>query len=289
MTQRGGTKGRSALDWVGIFLRGMAMGTADLVPGVSGGTIAFLTGIYEELLASLAGLRWSLVGVARRDGIAAAWKAGNFNFLLALVAGMASAVVGFSGLLHFLLEQHPVLLWSFFFGLVAASVPTMLRGTTMNGTSMRHAAGAVVVGAFIAWTVTGLPELIADPGLMELVLAGALGICAMLLPGISGSFVLVILGAYPVVIKAVAELDFLRLGAVGVGMLAGLLLFSRGLDRLFRRHRDVAVALLSGFLLGSLRKLWPWEGAPVGDIWPAAICALAGAGIMLLLSRVSRA
>lgn len=277
---------RSIADWFGIALRGLAMGTADLVPGVSGGTIAFLTGIYEELLGTLAGLRWSLIGVLKREGLSATWKKANLGFLTVLIGGMGAALVGLAGLLHHLLEVHPVLLWAFFFGLVSASVPAMLRDTPMRTLGK---SGAFVTGALAAWTITGLPELIAEPGLLELVLAGSLAICAMILPGISGSFVLVILGAYAVVIKAVAELDFVRLGAVALGCGLGLLLFSRALDRLFRKHRELAVALLSGFLLGSLRKLWPWQNGPVDDQWPLALaCALVGAGVLFALTRWSR-
>jgi putative membrane protein len=289
---------RSRAEWVGVILRGMAMGTADLVPGVSGGTIAFLTGIYEELLGTLAGLRLSLFGVLKREGLAAAWKQSNLSFLMALVGGMGIAVVALAGFLHHLLEAHPVLLWAFFFGLVAASVPAMLRDTAMlPGAGIRRGMwtkkagqwGVFGLGAVAAWTITGLPELISDPGLAELVLAGACAICAMILPGISGSFILVILGAYAEVIKAVAELDFLRLGAVGIGCALGLLLFSRALDGLFRKYREMAVALLSGFLLGSLRKLWPWQDGPIDDQWLVATgCALIGAAMLWVLTALSR-
>jgi putative membrane protein len=290
--QKNSKNRRSRSDWVGVILRGMAMGTADLVPGVSGGTIAFLTGIYEELLGTLAGLRLSLFGVLKREGLAAAWRQSNLAFLMALVGGMGVAVVALAGLLHHLLEAHPVLLWAFFFGWVAASVPAMLRDTGMlPGALIKNVGhwGIFGLGAVTAWTITGLPELISEPGLAELVLAGACAICAMILPGISGSFILVILGAYAVVIKAVAELDFLRLGAVGIGCALGLLLFSRALDGLFRKYREMAVALLSGFLLGSLRKLWPWQDGPIDDQWLAATgCALIGAAVLWILTALSR-
>ena len=249
---------RDAKAWLRLGLRGMAMGAADLVPGVSGGTVAFIAGIYEELLDTLGGLGLGTLRDLFKEGPLVTWKRYNLGFLAALGVGIGVSAVLLAGALHHLLEHHPVLLWSFFFGLVAASVPFMLRDIPR-----RAFAGPALVmlltGAVIAWWLTGLPPLMQGHHPAFLFGAGAIAICAMILPGISGSFILVILGAYSSVIGALKSFDVVRIVAFASGALSGLLGFSKGLGWIFRRHRELAMALLSGFLIGSLRKLWPWK------------------------------
>lgn len=249
---------RTTKAWFTLGLRGMAMGAADLVPGVSGGTVAFIAGIYEELLDTLGGLGMGTLTCLFREGPATAWKRYNLGFLLALVMGIGLSVVLLAGALHHLLLHHPVRLWSFFFGLVAASVPFMLRDIP-RGAFKAPVLGALALGASVAWWLTGLPPLMQGNHPAFLFAAGAVAICAMILPGISGSFILVILGAYAAVIGALKSFDLVRIVAFASGALAGLLGFSKGLGWVFRRHRETAMALLSGFLIGSLRKLWPWK------------------------------
>lgn len=244
--------------WVSLYFKGTAMGAADLVPGVSGGTVAFITGIYEELLDTLGGLGFGTLKTLFTKGPVAMWKAYNFGFLLVLVAGIGSAVVALAGGLHHLLLHHPVLLWAFFFGLVAASVPFMLRDIPREAWAWPQWA-ALVAGAGFAWWLTGLPPMMQGNEPVFLFGAGAIAICAMILPGISGSFILVILGAYSSVIGALKSVDILRIVSFAAGALCGLLGFSKGLGWVFRTHRPLAMALLSGFLIGSLRKLWPWK------------------------------
>jgi putative membrane protein len=245
-------------DWLRLGLRGMAMGAADLVPGVSGGTIAFITGIYEELLTTIGGLGMGTVRSFFSKGPWVTWKDYNLNFLTMLGLGIVTSVALLAGLLHHLLEEEPVLLWSFFFGLVAASVPLMLREVERT---QIDAASLVLflTGATLAWWLTGLPPLVQGDAPVFLFLSGALAICAMILPGISGSFVLVLLGAYSAVIGAIKGFDVTRIAAFAAGVISGLLGFSKGLGWIFRRHRAMAIMLLSGFLVGSLRKLWPWK------------------------------
>ena len=201
---------RSPKQWWGLGLRGMAMGAADLVPGVSGGTVAFIVGIYEELLTTIGGLGLSTVRDLFRDGLVATWRRYNLGFLAALGAGIVTSVALLAGLLHHLLAEHPVLLWSFFFGLVAASVPLMLREIPRSDRG--PAVGvALLVGAGIAWWLTGLPPLVQSDAPLFLFVSGAIAICAMILPGISGSFILVLLGAYSAVIGALKGLDLVRI------------------------------------------------------------------------------
>lgn len=244
--------------WLGLGIKGMAMGAADLVPGVSGGTVAFIVGIYEELLDTLGGLGWGVIQSLFSAGPLATWRQYNLGFLATLAGGIGLSVVLLAGALHHLLLHHPVPLWAFFFGLVAASTPLMLKDIPRKAWN----ASTVLIllfGAALAWWLTGLPPLIQGDQPAFLFGAGAIAICAMILPGISGSFILVLLGAYSAVIGALKSMDVIRIVSFAGGALSGLLGFSKALGWVFRNHRQWAVALLSGFLVGSLRKLWPWK------------------------------
>ena len=302
---------RSAKEWLGLVLKGMAMGAADVVPGVSGGTVAFITGIYQELLKTIGGLGLSTVQTLLKDGPLAAWRKANFGFLAALLVGILCSVLSLAGALHHLLEHEPVLLWAFFFGLVAASVPFMLAEFP-RAQGRSAAAIALVLGAAFAWWITGLPPLIQGDSHLFLLLSGAVAICAMILPGISGSFILVLLGAYSAVIGALKGLDVGRVFAFAGGAVVGQLSFSKALGWAFEKHRPIAMALLSGFLIGSLRKLWPWKENvkalfvhsdgrveylqqnvsplthPDAELVPALVCALIGALAVGLLGRWGR-
>ena len=297
---------RSVRNWAGVYAKGLAMGLADLVPGVSGGTIAFISGIYDELVATIAGLDRRLLGAFREGGVRGVWQAGNLGFLTVLLAGIGTSVFSFAGLLHWLLANRPVELWAFFFGLVAASVPLVGRRVADRRAGTWTLAAA---GVTLAAVVTSLPPLIRSDAPLFLATAAAVAACAMILPGISGSFILLILGAYAPVIGALADVDFVRLAAVGLGVVTGLLTFSRALRRLLARHRPPTLAVLTGFLLGSLNALWPWKAQirelythsdgritwllanrwPEGasEIWPAAALALVGAAAVLAIDRVA--
>ncbi len=239
-----------------ITLKGMAMGAADVVPGVSGGTIAFISGIYEELITSINNINWSLIRLWRTSGIKAVWKQINGNFLLALVIGIAISIFSLAKFIGWLLENEPVLLWSFFFGLVLASI--LFVGKAIEKWNAA-AVFMLVFGAGIAYFVTTLPPTSNATALPFLFLSGALAICAMILPGISGAFILVLLGAYKTVLDAVDAKDFKILITVALGALFGLLSFSRLLKWMFNHHRNMTLAMLTGFIIGSLNKIWPWK------------------------------
>lgn len=282
------------------------MGLADLVPGVSGGTIAFISGIYDELVATIAGLDRRLLGALREEGVRGAWQAGNLGFLAVLLAGIGTSVFTFAGLLHWLLANRPVELWAFFFGLVAASVLLVGRRVADRRAGIWTLAAA---GAVLAAVITSLPPLVRSDAPLFLAAAAAVAACAMVLPGISGAFILLLLGAYAPVLAALHSLDLVRLACVSLGVVAGLLAFSRVLRRLLARHRTPTLAVLAGFLVGSLNALWPWktrirelythsdgriewlqanrwpEGA--GEIWPAAALALVGAVAVLAIERLA--
>lgn len=244
------------LQYLWIVLKGIAMGAADVVPGVSGGTIAFISGIYEELIASINQVGPALTGTLRKEGIPAFWKAVNGNFLLALFCGIAISVVSLSRVISWLLAEHPVLLWSFFFGLVLASIFYVAREIRSRSASVLLM-GAL--GAVLAYGVISLPVSEQSGGLPYLFLSGALAICAMILPGISGAFILVLLGSYKTVLDAVHERNLQVLLVTGLGAVFGLLSFARLLKWMFSRFKDATLALLTGFILGSLPKIWPWK------------------------------
>ncbi|QLG44122.1 DUF368 domain-containing protein [Costertonia aggregata] len=247
---------RNLLQYIFITLKGMAMGAADVVPGVSGGTIAFISGIYEELITSINNIDISLFKTLKRDGIQEAWKQLNGNFLLALFTGIFISIVLLIGVVKWLLENEPILLWSFFFGLVSASI--LFVGKEISKWNVGTIV-ILIIGTITAYFLTTLPPNENTTGLPFLFLSGALAVCAMILPGISGAFILVILGSYKTIIDSVHELDIKNIIIVGLGAIFGLLSFARLLKWMFTHHKNLTLALLTGFILGSLNKIWPWK------------------------------
>lgn len=247
---------RRLIDYLLISLKGLAMGAADAVPGVSGGTIAFISGIYEELISTISNVNLSLLKTLRKEGVSAFWKQLNGNFLLALLSGIVISFVSFMRLAKYLIEYHPVLIWSFFFGLIIASI--YFVGIQIKKWNLSTILG-LLFGAVAAYYISSLPSSAANDNPLFLCFAGALAICAMILPGISGSFILLILGAYKTLSDAVHDFDFKRLGLFVIGAVVGLLSFSRLLKWLFKNHHNLTLAVLTGFILGSLDKVWPWK------------------------------
>jgi len=239
-----------------LFLKGMAMGAADVVPGVSGGTIAFITGIYDELLGSINSVSLNTLTILRKEGLKAAWKAVNGNFLVVLLAGIFTSILSLANLFKFLLENHPVLLWSFFFGLIAASV--LLVGRMIAKWNAVNIIGFIAGTAVSYWLTTVHPSHGLD-AYWYIFVSGMIAICAMILPGISGSFILLLLGTYGVVLGAIADHNFALLAIFGAGCVVGLLSFSRLLSWTLKNYYNVTIAILAGFLLGSLNKIWPWK------------------------------
>lgn len=247
---------RNLTQYIFVTLKGMAMGAADVVPGVSGGTIAFISGIYEELITSINNIDLSLFKTLKEKGLKAAWSQLNGNFLLALFVGIGISVLSLAKLVSWLLENKPILIWSFFFGLVVASI--LLVGKEVKKWNVTTVI-AMVLGAAVAFYITTLPPSGSVDSLPFLFLSGALAICAMILPGISGAFILVLLGSYKTIIDAVHNLDIKIIAVVGFGALFGLLSFARLLKWMFNNYRNLTLALLTGFIIGSLNKIWPWK------------------------------
>ncbi|APZ47963.1 DUF368 domain-containing protein [Polaribacter reichenbachii] len=248
---------RKVKDYVVISLKGMAMGAADVVPGVSGGTIAFISGIYEELLGSISNVNLGLFKTLKKEGFKEAWKQLNGNFLLALFIGIFISIISLAKAIKYLLENEPILLWSFFFGLVLASIIYIAKQISKwNVVSIV----ALVLGAFLAYYITTLNPLVSESSSsLYILFAGAIAICAMILPGISGSFILVLLGAYKPVLDAVNDRDFKTILIFMVGAVIGLLSFSKVLKWLFANYKNYTLAALTGFIIGSLNKIWPWK------------------------------
>ena len=248
--------GRKLIDYVIITLKGMAMGAADVVPGVSGGTIAFISGIYEELITSINNIDLKLFQVLRKEGIKAFWEKLNGNFLAALFLGIFISLFSLAKFLSWLLENEPILLWSFFFGLVGASI--FLVGKEIKEWTL-FTVLIFLAGAAIAYFITTLPPNENVDSLPFLFLSGALAVCAMILPGISGAFILVLLGSYKTILDAVHERQLGMVITVALGAVFGLLSFARLLKWMFKNYRNTTLALLTGFILGSLNKIWPWK------------------------------
>jgi putative membrane protein len=248
---------RNIKDYLVIGLKGMAMGAADVVPGVSGGTIAFISGIYEELLGSISNVNLGLFKTLKQDGFKAAWTELNGNFLASLFIGIFVSIVSLAKAIKYLLENEPVLLWSFFFGLVLASIIYIAKQITKwNVISFV----VLILGAFLAYYITTLNPLVSENSSpIFMFIAGAIAICAMILPGISGSFILVLLGAYKPVLNALNNKDFKTILIFMAGAVVGLLTFSRVLKWLFKHYKNLTLAALTGFIIGSLNKIWPWK------------------------------
>lgn len=238
------------------YLKGMAMGAADIVPGVSGGSIALIAGIYQQLLDSINAFNLDSLLLLKSFQIKELYARVNGNFLLSLLLGIMTSIFALSSFITYLMEEQPIPLWSFFTGLILVSAFLILKEIKRWNWVIL---AAIALGTLIAWWVTNLPPTTTpDAGWFTFV-AGAIAICAMILPGISGSFILLILGKYETILAALAQKDLLTLALFASGCLVGILTFSRVVAFLLRRFHDVTIGLLSGFMLGSVNELWPWK------------------------------
>lgn len=262
----------SPKDLFTTYIKGMAMGAADIVPGVSGGTIALIAGIYERLINAIGSIGPDLWQVYRRQGgikgLIAIWRHVDATFLLVLLLGIVTSFATLAGFIKNLLDNQPLLIWSFFFGLVVATV-FILLGEIKRWNVAR--AGLFIVGIVFAVTISSLPPLTTEPSLLYIFFAGAIAICAMVLPGISGSFILLLLGVYDRILEAVHNFNLSIIFTLMAGMVTGLLLFTRALKWLLSRYYQGTLALLTGFIAGSLMKVWPWKVDALGTLNSDAI------------------
>ncbi|MCC4798607.1 DUF368 domain-containing protein [Enterovibrio norvegicus] len=240
------------------FFKGMAMGAADVVPGVSGGTIAFITGIYDTLLESIRRVNPSLFSKWRKEGFSAVWTHVNGTFLVSLLSGILTAILTLAKAVSYALTEHPVVIWAFFFGLIVASAIHMIKQVE------RWAMGEIALaigGAIFAYGITVASPITLEFSMLTVFIAGSIAICAMILPGISGSFILLLLGMYAPVLDAVKSLNLPILALFALGCLVGILSFSHVLSWLLNNYRSLTIAFLTGLLIGALGKVWPWKEA----------------------------
>lgn len=239
-----------------LFLKGIAMGAADVVPGVSGGTIALITGVYEELIESIKSINSKSIKTLFKKGFLPFWKQINGQFLLFLLAGIFVSVLSLAKIMETLLEKYPIVVWSFFFGLIIASSILVLKDIKKWNIGKIF---SLLLGIIIAYFITILGPAETPDEWWFIMLSGAIAICAMILPGISGAFILLLLGKYTFVISAISQLHINVLITFGIGAVVGILSFSNLLSYLLKKFHDLTITLLAGFMLGSLNKVWPWK------------------------------
>ena len=273
------------------LLCGLAMGAADVVPGVSGGTIAFITGIYDKLLNGIKAFNATFF----RLFFSGRWKEAlvliPWGFLLPLLAGIITSIFSLARLTLHLLHTWPEALWAFFFGLIISSILLMTRGLRMPAVNV----ALLILGALFAWFLTGAEAMVAEHTLPHIFLAGFIALCAMILPGISGSFMLVIMGQYAYILSAVVHLDLPVLLTFIAGGLCGLMSFSRVLSACFRRYPSQTSAALIGVMAGSLRTVWPWHDGTLpafppaldGMVFIAAMTCAAGVALPLIIQHIA--
>ena len=243
-------------DYLFLYLKGAAMGAADVVPGVSGGTIAFITGIYQQLIESIKSISFSTLLTLKNEGFKAAWDSINGTFLLTLGLGVVSSLVSLAHVITYLLEAFPEMVWSFFFGLIVASSIMIKR---MIGTWNPSVIASLILGAGIAYWISVATPAGGSDNFLFIFFSGAIAICAMILPGISGAFILLLLGMYAPMIEALKSFDLPIVVVFVSGCGIGLLAFSRVLSWMFTHYSNQTLSLLMGFMLGSLNKVWPWK------------------------------
>ena len=241
-----------------LFLRGVAMGAVDLVPGISAGTIAFVTGIYEELIHSIKSFNLDAIKTLKNHGLSAAWRHINGEFLVILLSGILFSLFTLAGVMGYFIEVFPLQLWSFFIGLIIASVIYLLR---QNPPTKALEIALLVGGIAVAYGLSLSTAGTMDSNYLSLFFAGSIALCAMILPGVSGSFILVLLGLYPLFINALINVEWGFLITFAAGGMVGLMLFSRLLSWLLKHYKHAVIATMCGFLIGSLAILWPWKQA----------------------------
>lgn len=262
--------GRNKLNLFLVGLKGMAMGAADVVPGVSGGTIAFISGIYEELIESIDKLNLSSLKLIKSHGFKLFWKNINGSFLFSLVTGIAISILSLAKIIKWLLQNEPVLLWSFFFGLVVGSI--VFIGKQIKTTNFLIIS-AIIISTLLSYYVTRAEPFASPDSNLYLLFCGFVAIIAMILPGISGAFILLLLGAYEIAIETINNLTesvttlnsalFLeaitKFAMLSIGAIVGIKVFSKILNWMFKHHKNLTLAILTGFMIGSLNKIWPWK------------------------------
>lgn len=291
---------RTPKDYAVLVLKGIGMGAADVVPGVSGGTIALIVGIYEELVNSIKSISLHSLKLLFTFRFAEFWRQINGSFLLSVVGGILISIYSLAKLVTYLLDKHPIMIWAFFFGLVLSSIYYVVKNVSQWNVLNVF---MFLVGTAVAYYITVVTPTSTTNDLWFIFLSGAIAICAMILPGISGSFILLLLGKYEYMMSAVKNLDIMLLVVFAAGALIGIVLFSRLLSYLLANFYNITISVLSGFMLGSLNKVWPWkepvsyaaDGTVLTDrnilpdayMWEGIALILVGVAVVIILETIS--
>ena len=248
---------RNTVDYIKLFFKGVFMGIADAIPGVSGGTIALLLGIYEELISSISGLNFGLITKLKNNGIKSFWKSLNGNFLITLVLGIVISLILFVKISANLLTSHPLYVWSFFLGLILATVYVIYK--LIESWNLVNIISTLLMIAFSIILTSHSLDISDDTNLFYILICGIIASSAMILPGISGSLILVILGVYKILVEALDNLDIKIITSFIVGAIIGVISFSKILKWLFKNYKSLAYSIMLGLVIGSIEKIWPWN------------------------------
>ena len=248
---------RNTVDYIKLFFKGVFMGIADAIPGVSGGTIALLIGIYEELISTISGLNFGLITKLKNNGFKSFWKSLNGNFLITLVLGIGISLVSFVKISASLLTSHPLYVWSFFLGLILATVYVIYK--LIESWNLVNIISSLLMIAFSIIITSDSLNISDDTNIFYILICGIIASSAMILPGISGSLILVILGVYKILIEALDNLDVKIISSFIVGSVIGLISFSKVLKWLFNNYKSLAYSIMLGLVIGSIEKIWPWN------------------------------
>ena len=248
---------RNTVDYIKLFFKGVFMGIADAIPGVSGGTIALLLGIYEELISTISGLNFSLITKLKNNGFKSFWESLNGNFLITLVLGIGISLILFVKISANLLTSHPLYVWSFFLGLILATVYVIYK--LIESWNLVNIISTLLMIAFSIILTSDSLNISDDTNLFYILICGIIASSAMILPGISGSLILVILGVYKILVEALDNLDVKIISSFLVGAVIGVISFSKILKWLFRNYKSLAYSIMLGLVIGSIEKIWPWN------------------------------
>ena len=248
---------RNTVDYIKLFFKGVFMGIADAIPGISGGTIALLLGIYEELISTISGLNFSLITKLKNNGFKSFWESLNGNFLITLVLGIGISLILFVKISANLLTSHPLYVWSFFLGLILATVYVIYK--LIESWNLVNIISTLLMIAFSIILTSDSLNISDDTNLFYILICGIIASSAMILPGISGSLILVILGVYKILVEALDNLDVKIISSFIVGALIGVISFSKILKWLFNNYKSLAYSIMLGLVIGSIEKIWPWN------------------------------
>ena len=251
---------KKIFEYFKIFMKGIFMGIADAIPGVSGGTIALLLGIYEELITTISNIKISLFKVLTKDGLSVFWKKGNLGFLFPLLIGIIASLIVFVNIAQYFLDSFPLLVWSFFTGLIIATSYVIFK--KIENFKLKEFILVIIAGiSLILFTKISNNDGLSstDFSIIYIFVCGLLASSAMILPGISGSLVLVILGVYEYMIESLINYNFYIISTFVIGAIIGLLLLSKILNKLFLRHKDYTFSIMLGLVIGSVVNIWPWK------------------------------